>query len=159
MSNEFVTVASCLGVPEAHILMGRLRNEGIPAFLRNENLVSVQWLYSAAVGGVEIVVPLHYAQEAASLLSAESSAQQTELTTVDAPVDAPDAAPDVAPVDAPETDPACPHCGTLCVPFRYKGFFAALSLYLGIPFPGARMHWRCPACGKKQRGSPKCGQV
>lgn len=134
MSKEFVTVASCLGVPEAHILLGRLRNEGIPAFLRNENLVSVQWLYSTAVGGVEVVVPLHYAQEAASILSTESSAPQVEFTEV----------------AAPEIAPACPHCGTTCTPFRYKGFFAALSLYLGIPLPGARTHWRCPACGKRQ---------
>lgn len=41
---------------DAHIALGRLQAEGIPATLADENLVQTDWLYSIAVGGIKLQV-------------------------------------------------------------------------------------------------------
>lgn len=51
-----VTLATFDSAPEAHIVKGLLESAGIPSFIHNEYLVGVQWLYSTAVGGVQVQV-------------------------------------------------------------------------------------------------------
>lgn len=53
---DFITVAAFDAAPEAYIAKGLLEQAGIPAFIRNEHLVGVQWLYSNAVGDRKSVV-------------------------------------------------------------------------------------------------------
>jgi hypothetical protein len=50
------TLASFSQPVEAHLLRLRLENEGITAYLRDEHLVTFDWLYSNAVGGVKVDV-------------------------------------------------------------------------------------------------------
>lgn len=50
------TVAAFSQPIEAHLLRIRLEQEGIVAYLRDENLVTLDWLYSNAVGGVKVDV-------------------------------------------------------------------------------------------------------
>ena len=50
------TLASFSKPYEAHLLIARLEGSGIAAYARDENLVTMDWLYSSAVGGVKVDV-------------------------------------------------------------------------------------------------------
>lgn len=129
---DFVTVAAFDAAPEAYIIKGLLEQAGIPAFIRNEHLVGVQWLYSNAVGGVQVQVPAEHASAALEVLRScsEEAASKRE----------------------PEEDVRiCPHCGSREVESRRSGLLAALSLYLSIPLPFARRRNHCKACGAAWR--------
>lgn len=56
MSDAFITVATFSHPFEAEVLRTKLESEGIRAFIRNQHIVRMNWLYSAAVGGVEVQV-------------------------------------------------------------------------------------------------------
>jgi len=51
-----VTVATFLKVEDAHLLRMRLEDAGIPAYLRDENTIQIDWLYSNMLGGVRVEV-------------------------------------------------------------------------------------------------------
>lgn len=51
-----VVVATFSKPEEAHLLRMRLEAGGIQAFLRDENTIQVDWLYSNALGGVRVEV-------------------------------------------------------------------------------------------------------
>ncbi len=50
------TLASFSQPVEAHLLRTRLEAEGITAYLRDENMIALDWLYSNALGGVKVDV-------------------------------------------------------------------------------------------------------
>ncbi|PTY02670.1 hypothetical protein DB347_23445 [Opitutaceae bacterium EW11] len=50
------TVATFSKPFEAHLLIGRLEGSGVHAFARDENFVTLDWLYSNAIGGVKVDV-------------------------------------------------------------------------------------------------------
>ena len=50
------TIASFSQPVEAHMLRSRLEAEGIVAYLRDENMIALDWLYSNALGGVKVDV-------------------------------------------------------------------------------------------------------
>ncbi|MDB6167216.1 MAG: hypothetical protein JWM88_80 [Verrucomicrobia bacterium] len=41
---------------EAHLLRARLEGSGITSYVRDENMIAVDWFYSNAIGGVKIDV-------------------------------------------------------------------------------------------------------
>lgn len=53
---KFHKIASFSHTYEAHLYKSRLESEGIACSLDNENLVAANWLYSNAVGGVQVKV-------------------------------------------------------------------------------------------------------
>ena len=71
---QLVTVATFDNMPEAHIAMGRLKTEGIPCRLADENLVQTDWLYNIAVGGIKLQVEPHYELCARAVLDTDYSA-------------------------------------------------------------------------------------
>ena len=144
---DLVTVFSCDTAHEAHIVRGMLESAGIPAFLSNEHLVSAQWMYATAVGGVKVRVRDEDAGTALELLR-EAAAQDARASASPSGL----AGMSSGPEDKNgRTAGACPRCGSPGEPYRYRGLFSALSLGLFIPFPQARYRWHCPACGKKWR--------
>jgi hypothetical protein len=56
MSDRLVTVATFSTALEAHVARTKLESEGIEGFILDENIVGLNWLYSAAVGGVKLKV-------------------------------------------------------------------------------------------------------
>lgn len=50
------TVASFSQPVGAHLLRLRLEAGGVTAYLRDENLISLDWFYSNALGGVKVDV-------------------------------------------------------------------------------------------------------
>lgn len=135
---DFITVAAFDAAPEAYMAKGLLEQAGIPAFIRNEHLVGMHWLYSNAVGGVQVQVAREDAPAALEVLGL-----------------APEAPPTVGPEEASQpqkqASPACPRCGGRDVRRRgaLPSLLAALLLSSGIPLPAARHHWRCKSCGAR----------
>ena len=51
-----ITVASFSKPEEAHLLRLRLEAGGVPAFVQDENMVQMDWMYSNAIGGVRVQI-------------------------------------------------------------------------------------------------------
>jgi hypothetical protein len=74
---SFTTIA-CFDNPiDAHLLRIELENQGIEVFLADEHLVSIQPLYSYAIGGAKVRVRSEYMEKTISLLNE----QRKELAT------------------------------------------------------------------------------
>jgi hypothetical protein len=54
--DTLVKVAAYATVVEAHLAKTKLESEGIEAIILDENIVGLNWLYSAAVGGAKVHV-------------------------------------------------------------------------------------------------------
>lgn len=68
-SKDWVIVDNFIDVIHADIVRGRLEAEGIPAILGNRHLVTADWLYSQAMGGVQIMVPREEIDEAREIIA------------------------------------------------------------------------------------------
>lgn len=131
MSQNFVCIASYNTAPEAHLMRGLLESAGIPAFLRNEHLVSINSFYCTAVGGVEVVVPEEYVEDALRFLHGEVGM-------------------DARPQQVKQDTPVCPHCGgTLEEQRRIWPAIVSMLLCFGSPAQVTPVR-RCSSCGKKQ---------
>jgi hypothetical protein len=68
MTERLVTIAT-FGTPfEAEIARGHLESEGVKAQVADGDLVTANWMYSAAVGGVKVLVPESQASRARGIL-------------------------------------------------------------------------------------------
>jgi ribosomal protein L37AE/L43A len=65
---EFVLLRSFDNYIEAHMVMGRLEEEGIHCWLKDEHIVTINPILSNAVGGIKLMVPKEQEQEAQTLL-------------------------------------------------------------------------------------------
>jgi len=79
-----VTVAQFETWPDASIARGLLESEGIEAWLMDENLVQLDWLYSIAVGGIKVQVQRKDAAAARAVLAADHSAALDDFEEDDA---------------------------------------------------------------------------
>lgn len=128
---EFVVVRAFTSLPDAHVARSVLDSAGIPTRLADEHLVSADWLYSNAIGGVKVLVPKDRVSEALGVLDATP-------TEVELP-------PDLA---ANEPVEECRVCGGHAFEFVVQGRrWAALSwLLAGLPFIPVRRVYRCRNC-------------
>jgi hypothetical protein len=132
------TVATYTFPYEAQIARARLDSEGIPAFVADEQTINMQWLYSNAMGGVRLQVPLVYAEEALEILAQDATDILIEEQGVDAT--------------------PCSACGSHnCAPHQIGRRWAFL-VFLGLDFPlfPVRNTMKCQDCGhvEKDRGTP-----
>jgi hypothetical protein len=56
---------------DAYLLRARLEGSGITAYVRDENLITLDWLYSNAVGGVKVDVMGEDYESALELLDSD----------------------------------------------------------------------------------------
>jgi len=119
-----ITIASFSKPEEAHLLKLRLEAGGVPAYVQDENLIQMNWMYSNAIGGVRVQI-------------AEEDAEHAQAILQETP-------------PSPETTgmPACPKCSsTRTAPDELPRRLSFLSLLLaGFPFMFSRTRWRCSAC-------------
>jgi hypothetical protein len=127
---ELVTLRRYRDLSEAIVARSLLESAGIAAYLREENLVRLDWQISNAVGGIRLQVEAADAQAAAEFLAQ--------------PI------PDSIPFgdQAEFAQPRCPRCGSLDITFEGSSRGAALtSLYaLSLPVPSGRKTWLCSSC-------------
>lgn len=70
---ELTTIATFDNMPAAYIAKGRLEAEGIPCWLKDENLGQTDWLYNIAVGWIKLQVASHDAERARAILDTDYS--------------------------------------------------------------------------------------
>ena len=66
---NFVLLESFSSYIDAHILMGRLEEQGIRCWLKDENTVTIDPILTNAVGGIKLMVLTDQYERAISLLS------------------------------------------------------------------------------------------
>jgi hypothetical protein len=125
-----VVVASFSFPHEAQIARASLESAGIPAIVADEHTINMQWLYSNALGGVKVLVPSEFVEEAQSILDSDFSAE----------VEAEFGADSIA----------CPSCGGENVaPFtRGKRPAFVVFLLLGFPLFFYQHGLKCGDCGR-----------
>lgn len=119
---------------EAHLACSALRAAGIRALLADDHIVDVNWLYSNAVGGVKVLVPVEDAAAAQTVLAVPAQIE----------ADAADSA------TAPGTEAAaCPRCGSddsISV-IRGRRLLFLGWLVVGFPVIPLLRRRKCRACG------------
>jgi hypothetical protein len=128
MPDPIVTVRRYYTLDEAYIAHGFLESEGIGAFLQDQHLVRMDWLYTNVIGGLRLQVAQDDLERASAVLAAGS-----------------------APVDPSEMSAQhCVDCQGLEVSRIVRGRRAAFILWLlaGFPLWVPRSTWRCSQCGK-----------
>ena len=136
-----VTVGQYRDLSEAIVARAVLEEAGIPCFLRDENTVRMDWLWSNVIGGMRLQVEEHDAAAAEALLA--------EPTPASFPIDS---GPDFQ-------QPVCPHCGAVDVMSDNLNQKLALTgtLAYGVMLPAVlpamalrpRNVWKCNACGTR----------
>ena len=129
MPERLVTVAAFSQPIEAHLSKTRLESEGIECFITDEFIVTNNWLFSNAVGGVKLNVRESDAQRAFEVLQLEP----IEIDTVEVGAD----------------EPRCLECSSLKVSYERfsRRLVFASWLLLGFPLPFLKRKWICKECG------------
>jgi len=118
------TVATYRDPYEAHLARALLESAGVEAFVFDDQVVGVNWLYSRAVGGVRLCVANEDEAEAREILA----------DTTD---------------QCPESEP-CPSCGSTEVRVsRYSLWSLLPALVFASPLFFPRRSWRCARCGER----------
>jgi len=122
----------------AHLARAKLASEGIAAFIGDEHTITMQWLWSNAIGGVKLYVAEPYAENARSILQQDCSHDLDDIVTESRQ-------------DAVCT--CCPSCGsesvTMIKPFRKLGALSFLLpvLIILLPFISWKNRFECRNCG------------
>jgi hypothetical protein len=135
-SRSLVTVRRYRDLSEAMVARAVLESAGVFCFLRDENVVRLDWAYSNAVGGISLQV------------SAEDEAAAADLLNQPMPASIP------VEGEADYTQPVCPRCGSAVISFQGPGRKAAMaSLFVvGLSLPLGVESWRCHACDARWTG-------
>jgi hypothetical protein len=134
---NLVTVRRYRDLSEAIVARSLLESAGIVVYLRDENLVRLDWQVSNFIGGIRLQVDAEDEQNALELLRqpVQESISYSEGDEF--------------------TQPHCPSCGSTDITFEGASRGAALaSLYLlSLPLPFGRETWLCDACGARWEDS------
>ncbi len=117
---------------KAHILLNKLESEGIVCYIHDDNIVTINPLFSNAVGGVKLKVN-DYDLEKAQLIVKEVKGQPY--------------------TDNEDKLIVCPNCGSINLYADFKsmkstkGIFAAIASFLFFVFPiFYKSVYRCKEC-------------
>ena len=128
---NLTTLRQYRDLSEAIVARGALESAGIFCFLKDENLVRLDWQVSNFIGGIRLQV-------------ASSDVPQAEAIL---------AQPAPAAFEIPDQpgfqQPRCPRCTSTDIAWQRRGRKAALlSLYLfSLPLPRGSEAWTCSSCG------------
>ena len=126
---KLVMIRQFRDLPEALLAKGSLESAGIECFLRDDNLVRLDWFISNFVGGVKLCVKPEDVQNARKLLD-EPILEGLYVQGVGL-----------------YEQPRCPKCQSLDVNFRELDRpIAYLSAFLRVPMPIQRKGWHCHSC-------------
>jgi hypothetical protein len=132
---RFVTIRQFRDLPEALLAKGSLESAGIQCFLRDDNMVRLDWFISNFVGGVKLCVNPEDAETANRLLE-EPILEGMYVHGVGL-----------------YEQPRCPKCQSLDVNFQELDRpVAYLSAFLRVPMPIQRKGWRCHSCNAEWEG-------
>lgn len=132
-SQKLVTVRRYRDTSEAIVARSVLESAGVFCFLRDENLVRLDWQISNFIGGLSLQV------------RSEDLAVALEL--LDQPI--PESIVFEGNVEFDQ--PHCPHCGSINVTFQGRDRSVALvsTVMVGLPLPLGGESWRCGECNSQ----------
>lgn len=139
--DDLITVATFSHPTEADPVVAWLESEGIECFLTNEHTVTMNWLYSNAIGGVGVRIRAGDVERANEILQVISNPDATGEKS--APEDF---ETDQGNEDA--SDVHCPQCSSADVyyeKFSRRLVFASWVL-LTVPLPFFKKRWKCREC-------------
>jgi hypothetical protein len=138
---RLVTIRQYRDLAEAQIAKGVLDSAGILCYLRDENALRMQWVWSNLLGGVRLQVDERDRAAAESVL-AEPIPEQIQLDG-----------------EIPYDQPRCPRCGSLDIHYQAIHERAGLaSIILFVPVPIPKRAWLCKDCGAQWREIPDGSQ-
>lgn len=130
ISRKLVTVRRYRDLSEAIVARSLLESAGIQSYLRDENLVRLEWQISNFIGGIRLQV--------------EAADEDAAIEILNQPI------PETVAFSgrADFVQPVCPRCGSKEITFEGSSRGAALaSLYLvSLPLPLGKETWSCNAC-------------
>ena len=127
---DLVTLRRYRDLSEAIVARAVVESAGIFCFLKDENLVRLDWQMSNLIGGIRLQVG------AADVEAAEAVLAQPIPNSISIP-------------DQPGFEqPRCPRCNSTDITWERQGRKAALiSLYVfSIPLPRGSASWHCSKC-------------
>ena len=130
---NLVTIRRYRDLSEAIVARSCLESAGITVYLRDENLIRLDWQISNFIGGLRLQV--EDKDEAAALeILAQPIPEEIQFG-----------------VQAEFEQPHCPVCNSIDITFEGASRAAALaSLYvLAMPLPPGRETWLCSHCGAR----------
>lgn len=137
MESRLVTIAAFNMPHQAHLAKARLEAEGIPAFIRDEHLVSMNAFLSPALGGVRVQVPEEFVAQAKEIIFTDHSDELSQVFEKDPPI-------------------LCPKCDSEST-FLLLGepVIAIISFLLaGLPLIFLRNKQKCNTCGHLFKAPP-----
>lgn len=138
---RLVTVQQYRDLAEAQVAKGVLDSAGIPCYLRDENAVRLEWVWSNLLGGVRLQVN-EQDREAAQEVLAQPIPEQIQVDG-----------------EIPYDQPRCPRCGSLDIHYQAIHERAGLaSIILFVPIPIPKRAWICEECGAQWREAPDVSQ-
>ncbi|MFL6428768.1 MAG: DUF2007 domain-containing protein [Acidobacteriaceae bacterium] len=138
---RLITVQQYRELADAQIAKGALESAGIPCFLRDENAVRMEWVWSNLMGGVRLQVR-EEDREAAHSILAQPIPEQIQLED-----------------EIPYDQPRCPRCGSLDIHYQAIHKRTALaSIILFVPIAIPKRAWICERCGAQWRQVPDDAQ-
>lgn len=130
---RLVTIATFSYPTEAYVFKSKLEAAGIWSFVADEGTVTMNWLYSNAIGGVKLKVRETDVEPALEVLAEEP--EQIELADEE--------------IEDEEQETRCPRCQSANTYYeRYATRLVFLSwLLLTFPLPFLKRKWKCQDCG------------
>jgi hypothetical protein len=127
---ELVTLRRYRDLSEALVARAVVESAGIYCFLKDENLVRLDWQVSNFIGGIRLQVDVQDVETAEAILS---QPVPNEIFIPDEPG---------------FIQPRCPRCTSTDITWERQGRKAALaSLYLfSLPLPRGSESWHCNSC-------------
>jgi hypothetical protein len=127
---ELVTIHRYRDLSEALVARAVVESSGIFCFLKDENLVRLDWQVSNFIGGIRLQVAAEDVEAAKAILS---QPVPNEISIPDQPG---------------FIQPRCPRCTSIDITWERQGRKAALaSLYLfSFPLPRGSESWHCNSC-------------
>lgn len=136
MMHNQIQIASFSFPHEAHIAKASLEAANIPATIADEYTINMDWLYSNALGGVRLFVPVELEEEARALIEQDfSNIVDEEFEKME------------------EEKKTCPSCGgNELEPYTIgKKPAFIVFLLLGFPLFFYKHGSRCLSCGEISR--------
>ncbi len=126
---KLVVIRQFRDLPEALLAKGSLESIGIECYLRDDNLVRLDWFVSNFIGGVKLCVHPEDVADAQKLLN-EPILEGLYVEGIGL-----------------YENPRCPQCQSLDINFQELDRpIAYISAFLRLPIPVQRKAWRCHSC-------------
>jgi len=126
--DKLITIGKFSQTPEAHIVKGKLESMGVECFLQDQHLVSINWLYSNAIGGVKLQVKSSDVPRAFEILSKHQGSHPKKME------------------DNNKTEFNCPKCNSDEVQFGEFSKKLAFITWLFLTVPLIKKKWKCNNC-------------